>query len=84
VIKDKCLKFVSDEAKEQARERAGDHGELADLLDGSNTPDDIARRSGKRYHALTWVADLVEEGLVSLEEPEAQEGDSEEDWDFSL
>ena len=43
----------------------------------------IARLSGVRFHAMSWLAELFEEELISTVEPEAlQEGDSEEDWDF--
>jgi hypothetical protein len=84
VVKDKCVAYTSELVLEEAREKAGEHGELADLVNGANTAEDIGRLSGKRYHALTWIADLAEEEIISFEDPAPAEGESEEDWDFSL
>ena len=83
VPKDKWLVYANEDAREEARLKAGDLPELADMI-GENTAEDIARISGRRYAALAWAAALIDEGLVTVEDPAAQEGDSDEDWDFSL
>lgn len=83
VPRDRVVAFTGDEAREAARERAGEHPELVDLLDGTRSPEDIARISGKRFAAMSWLAALFEEGLVEVvDTPEAEVED--ETWDLSL
>jgi hypothetical protein len=83
VPKDKWIVYTSEDAREDARLRAGEHPELADMV-GEKDAEELARSSGVRYHALTWIAELLDEGLVTAEDPSPQDGESEEDWDFSL
>ena len=82
--RDLCLAYVSDEAREQAGSKAQDRPELVELINGHNTSEDVARISGDRYRAMCFLVDLVEEGWIEAVEPTPQEGDAEEDWDFSL
>lgn len=82
VPKDKTVGFTGDDARETARRRAGAHAELVDLLDGTRSPEEIARVSGKRFAAMSWIAGLFEDGLVEPVEPPSASGD--EEWDISL
>jgi len=86
IDKDLAVGWTEGEAPERAAELAQEEGfpDLVALVDAKNTPEDIARLSGVRYHAYSWLANIFDEGLAEAVEPEAQEGDSEEDWDFSL
>lgn len=83
VPKDRPIAFTSDEARETGREKAQGAPELVDLVDGKRTPEEIARISGKRYEALSWLAGLFEEGLVEVVDP-PKDGGNEENWDLSL
>ncbi|RMG09543.1 MAG: DUF4388 domain-containing protein [Planctomycetota bacterium] len=84
VPKDKVVVWASEDAPESARELAGELPELCDYVGEERTPEDIARVSGHRFEALTWLAHLFERGLVVGEDPTPAEGEAEEDWDFSL
>lgn len=89
VPKDLVVGFVGSEAQERAAELAHELAEgnphLVDLvLAGEHTCEDVARISGERFLAMSWLAALFEEQLAQTLEPEAQEGDEDEDWDFSL
>lgn len=81
VPKDRSIGYTGDEAKDTARKRAGEHAELVEFVDGNRTPEEIARLSGKRFAAMSWLAGLFEEGLVEVVDPPASE---EENWDISL
>ena len=81
IPRDKALAFTSDEAREQARARAAELPRLVDLVDGKNTAEDVARLSGARYTAMSWLVDLFEEGLV---EPAETDGDDQEEWDLGM
>lgn len=80
VPRDRTVAFTGDEARAAARARQ--HPDLAELLDGSRSPEDIARISGKRFTAMSWIAGLFEEGLIEAVDPPEAEGD--ESWDLSL
>ncbi|MEZ6186207.1 MAG: DUF4388 domain-containing protein [Planctomycetota bacterium] len=83
VPRDRCVAYVEGEGvKERAERQAGD-ARLVSLVDGTHTPEDIARLYGDRYRAMAWLVGLFEEGLVSAADPPQAE-ESEEDWDFSL
>lgn len=82
VPRDRTVAFTGDQARDAARERAGEHPELTELLDGTRSPEDIARVSGKRFAAMSWIAGLFEEGLVEAVDP--PEADGDESWDLSL
>ncbi|MCA8925573.1 MAG: DUF4388 domain-containing protein [Planctomycetes bacterium] len=83
VPRDQCVAYVEgDGVRERAEKQAGD-SRLFGLVDGTHTPEDIARLYGDRYRAMAWLVGLFEEGLVvAAEPPQADEG--EEEWDFSL
>jgi hypothetical protein len=83
--KDLVVAYTSELSLERARELAGDHPELVDLVGEERTPEDIARVSGERFLAFSWMAALFEEELAEgVAATETSEGDAEEDWDFSL
>jgi uncharacterized protein DUF4388 len=89
VPKDLVVAYVGDEVPERASELAKELAEgrqdLVDLVAArEHTSEDVARLSGERFLAMSWLASLFEEGIAVGMEPEAGEGDSEEDWDFSL
>lgn len=89
VPKDLVVGYVDGEIPERARELVHELAEgresLVDLVAAQeHTTEDVARLSGERFLAMSWLAGLFEEGLAVGMEPEAQEGDSEEEWDFSL
>lgn len=83
VPRDQCVAYVEgDGVRERAEKQAGD-SRLCELVDGSHTPEDIARLFGDRYRAMAWLVGLFEEGLVVAADPPQAE-DAEEEWDFSL
>jgi hypothetical protein len=85
IPKDQWIAFANDEAAEevQAQLEPGQE-ELFSLVGKGHTAEDIGRVSGRRFDALTWVAGLIEQGLLEGQDPAPQDGDAEEDWDFSL
>lgn len=86
IPRDLAVVYRDDDCREAAADKAAERErpDLVDLVDGQNTPEDVARISRTRYDTLCWLVELFEEGLVDAVEPDAGEGDSEEDWDFSL
>ncbi|MGE0707914.1 MAG: DUF4388 domain-containing protein [Planctomycetota bacterium] len=82
--RDLAVAYTSLDAVERARELAEECPELADLVGEGHTAEDIARLSGERFQAMSWLARLFEEGLAEGVEPDDGEGGGEEDWDFSL
>lgn len=82
VPRDKPVSFTSDEAKEAAREKAGESPQLVDLVDGKRSPEDIARVSNRRFDAMSWMATLFEEGLMEV--VDASEQSSDESWDLGM
>lgn len=89
VPKDLVVAYAEGEVPERARELVQELAEgrddLVDLVAAAqHTSEDVARLSGERFLAMSWLASLFEEGLAVGQEPEAGEGDAEEDWDFSL
>ncbi|MBL4846025.1 MAG: DUF4388 domain-containing protein [Planctomycetes bacterium] len=89
VPKDLVVAYSSDEIPDRARELVDElaegHAGMVDLVAAKeHTAEDVARLSGERFLAMSWLAGLFEEGLAVGQEPEPAEGDDEEDWDFSL
>ena len=84
VIRDKCLGYTSDEARERAAGKAHELPRLVELIDGKNTADDVARLSGSRFLAMSWLVDLFEDELIEPVDPPQDEGGDDDEWDFSL
>lgn len=84
VVRDKCLAYTSDEAREKAERKARELPRLVELIDGKNSAEDVARLSGARFLAMSWLVDLFEDELVEVVDPPQEEAEGEDEWDFSL
>jgi hypothetical protein len=82
VPKDRSIGYTSDEAREAARRKAGEDAKLVELVDGKRTPEEVARMSGRRFAAMSFIAACFEDGLIEAVDPPAAEGG--EDWDLNL